>query len=51
MIGIATHSDSLEPMVVYRPLYCEGGLWVRPAAMFAEEVVVDGKTRPRFARL
>ncbi|MBS1219560.1 MAG: hypothetical protein H6R21_2693 [Proteobacteria bacterium] len=51
VIGIATHSDSLEPMVVYRPLYCEGGLWVRPAAMFAEEVVVDGKTRPRFARL
>ena len=51
MIGIAKHSESLEPMVVYRPLYGEGGLWVRPAAMFAENVVIDGKTQPRFARL
>ena len=51
VIGIAKHSESLEPMVVYRPLYGEGGLWVRPAAMFAENVVIDGKTQPRFARL
>ncbi len=51
VIGTATHSETLEPMVVYRPLYGEGGLWVRPAAMFAETVVVDGNTLPRFARL
>lgn len=51
VIGTATHSETLEPMVVYRPLYGEGGLWVRPAAMFAEHVIVDGKSRPRFARL
>lgn len=51
VIGTATHSETLEPMVVYRPLYGEGGLWVRPAAMFAEQVVIDGKTQPRFARL
>ena len=51
LIGIAQHSETLEPMVVYRPLYGEGGLWVRPAAMFAEDVVIDGKTQPRFARL
>jgi hypothetical protein len=51
VIGIAQHSETLEPMVVYRPLYGEGGLWVRPAAMFAEDVVIDGKTQPRFARL
>ena len=49
--GIARHSETLEPMVLYRPLYGEGGLWVRPAAMFTEDVVIDGKTQPRFARL
>jgi hypothetical protein len=38
-------------MVVYRPLYGEGGLWVRPAGMFAENVTIDGKTQPRFARI
>jgi hypothetical protein len=38
-------------MVVYRPLYGEGGMWVRPAAMFIENVVIDGKTLPRFTRL
>ena len=51
VIGIAQNSETLEPMVVYRPLYGEGDLWVRPAAMFAEDVVIDGKTQPRFARL
>ena len=49
--GVARHSETFEPMVVYRPLYGEGGLWVRPAAMFAEDVVIDGKTQPRFARI
>ncbi len=51
VIGTATHSETLEPMVVYRPLYGEGGLWVRPQAMFAESVIVDGRSVPRFARL
>ena len=51
VIGIAKHSETLEPMVVYRPLYGEGGLWVRPAGMFAENVTIDGKTQPRFARI
>lgn len=51
VIGIAKHSETLEAMVVYRPLYGEGGMWVRPAAMFTETVVIDGKTLPRFARL
>jgi hypothetical protein len=51
VIGIAKHSETLEPMVVYRPLYGEGGLWVRPAAMFAENVIIEGKTQPRFTRL
>ena len=51
VIGIARHSESHEEMVVYRPLYGEGGLWVRPLAMFTENVTVDGKTMPRFTPL
>ncbi len=51
VIGVATHSETREPMVVYRPLYGEMGLWVRPLAMFMETVTVDGKTVPRFAKL
>ena len=46
VIGMARHSETEEEMVVYRPLYGEGGLWVRPAA---EEVERDGKRQPRFA--
>jgi hypothetical protein len=49
VVGIATHSETHEPHVVYRPLYGEGGLWVRPLSMFIENVVVDGRTVPRFA--
>jgi hypothetical protein len=51
VIGTARHSESLEPMTLYRALYGEGGLWVRPAAMFIEEVVIDGVRQPRFARM
>ncbi|WP_320669930.1 DUF1653 domain-containing protein [Patulibacter defluvii] len=45
----ARHSETEELMVVYRQLYGERGLWVRPAAMFAETVEVDGVPTPRFA--
>lgn len=48
LIGIARHSETLEPMVVYRALYGEGGLWVRPAKMWSEIVVKDNYTGPRF---
>ena len=48
VIGVAKHSESLEEMVVYRALYGEGGLWVRPAAMWNEEVEKDGKRYKRF---
>ena len=51
VIGVATHSETREPMVVYRPLYGEGALWVRPLAMFVENVTIDGKEVPRFSRL
>ena len=49
--GLARHSETLEPLVVYQALYGERGLWVRPAAMFSETVEVDGKSVPRFARV
>lgn len=48
LIGIASHSETLEPMVVYRALYGEGGLWVRPAAMWNEIVEKPEYTGPRF---
>ncbi len=48
VIGIARHSESLEEMVVYRALYDDHGLWVRPADMFAESVVINGESIPRF---
>ena len=51
VIGTVRHSETLEPLVLYRALYGARGLWVRPAAMFAEEVVVDGLPQPRFRRL
>ena len=48
MLGVAKHSETLQPMVVYRALYGEGGLWVRPAAMWTEHVTRDGYDGPRF---
>lgn len=51
LVGVARHSETLAPQVVYRPLYGEGGLWVRPFEMFVERVVIDGVSQPRFAHL
>ena len=51
VIGTASHSETMEPMVVYRALYGEGGLWVRPAAMWSETVDRDGYCGPRFVRI
>ena len=48
VIDIARHSETDERLVVYRTLYGEFDLWVRPLGMFIEEVIVDGKTLPRF---
>lgn len=48
VIGIAKHSETEEEMVVYRQLYGEHGLWVRPASMWEETVERDGKTCKRF---
>ena len=50
VVGTARHSETLEPLTLYRALYGENGLWVRPAAMFNEVVVIDGVGQPRFAK-
>ena len=49
VLGTARHSETLEPLVVYQALYGEFGLWVRPAAMFCEAIVLDGQLVARFA--
>ncbi len=48
VVGVAKHSETLEEMVVYRALYGEGGLWVRPAKMWNETIERDGKSFRRF---
>ena len=49
VIGLARHSETEEPMVVYRALYGEGGLWVRPLSMWNEQVDRDDYHGPRFS--
>ena len=51
VIGVGKHSETLEELVVYRALYGEGGLWIRPLKMFLEKVVVGGKEVPRFSSM
>jgi hypothetical protein len=48
VIGVGSHSETLEAMVIYRPLYGEGGLWVRPATMWNEIIEKDGVMMKRF---
>ena len=48
VLYLAKHSETLEPMLVYRALYGEHGVWVRPASMWNETVERDGKTYQRF---
>lgn len=48
VLGVARHSETEEEMVLYRPLYGEGALWVRPLGMFQETVQVGGEPLPRF---
>ena len=47
--GTATHSETAEILVVYRPLYGEGALWLRPLAMFTEKVEHEGSVKSRFS--
>ena len=51
VLGAARHSETLEPLVVYRPLYNESGWWVRPHAMFFGELEVNGRRQIRFIRI
>ncbi|QNP39737.1 DUF1653 domain-containing protein [Lysobacter solisilvae (ex Woo and Kim 2020)] len=49
VVAVVRHSETLEPLVLYRALYGEGGLWVRPYAMFVGNVSIEGRTVRRFA--
>ena len=51
VLFLATHSETLEPMVVYRALYGEHGIWVRPAAMWNERVMKEGEMVTRFSMI
>ena len=51
VVDTVRHSESLEPMTLYRALYGEKGLWVRPAAMFLEDVDIENVRQRRFSRI
>ena len=51
VMAVARHSETLEAVVVYRPLYNDSGWWVRPYEMFVGSVVIDGVERPRFRHI
>jgi hypothetical protein len=51
VLGVVRHSESLEPLVLYRPLHADSGAWVRPFGMFLETVVHGGVRQPRFSRV
>lgn len=51
VLYLAKHSETLEPMVVYRALYGEHGVWVRPASMWSETVERDGQVFTRFTKI
>ena len=51
VLGTARHSETLEPLTLYQALYGQQGLWVRPAAMFAQTVVIGGVAQARFERI
>ncbi len=51
VLYIAKHSETMEDMVVYKALYGEGGVWVRPLDMFCETITRDGKTFKRFEKI
>ena len=51
VLGVARHSETLEPLVLYRPLYQDSGLWVRPHAMFFEDIEHQGRRQPRFSAI
>ncbi len=50
VLCVAKHSETLEEMVVYKALYGDGGIWVRPLSMWEEDVLLEGRTVKRFTR-
>ncbi len=48
VLGVASHSETLEKLVIYRADYGDRGLWVRPLAMFLETVLISGERKRRF---
>ena len=51
VIGVARHSETEEALVVYRTLYGDFDLWVRPLSMFTENITVEGESVPRFRKI
>ena len=51
VLGVVRHSETLEPMVLYRPLYNQSGMWVRPFAMFLDSIEFNATVQPRFSRI
>jgi len=51
VLGIGTHTETDEKLVIYKALYGEGAIWVRPLAMFQETVEVNGKIQARFEKI
>jgi hypothetical protein len=51
LLGLVRHSETLQPLVLYRPLYKHSGDWVRPYAMFFETISIDGVAQARFERV
>lgn len=51
VLGVVRHSETLAPLVLYRPLETDVGVWVRPFEMFVAQVEVEGMMRPRFERI
>jgi hypothetical protein len=51
VVGVGTHTETGEELVVYRALYGDGRLWIRPLSMFLETVIVEGVEKPRFTYL
>lgn len=49
VMNVAQHSETQEPLVVYRALYGAKGVWARPLSMFSENIMVNGVSTPRFA--
>ena len=49
VLGVVRHSESLEPLVLYRPLYNDSGAWVRPFGMFLDPIEHEGRVQPRFS--